>query len=189
MECNTYQEQMSLWVDNKLPQEDIRQIEVHIASCLTCRSGLEALRRVDRLLSSTPMISPAHSFSARFQARLVARKRAHRTWAGLTILALSGLMVMLGATLLLAISGIAVWDSVTASGLLTQSIALLLDVGKAMAASLRLAWLVVKALARGIRHPVFVAYALATAVLIVGWTQTINRHVLARRPITFNVRG
>lgn len=189
MECDTYQEQISLWIDNQLAQDEIRQIEAHTATCLSCRATLDALRRVDRLLTSVPMMTPAPGFTTRFQARLVARRRRRRTWAGILTLTLATLALLLGAMVLLGISGVALWQSLSASGLLTQIIGLLLDLGKVLAASLGLAWLVVGALARGLRHPVFIAYAMATAILVVTWTQVVTRRVLAHRPVTVNSHG
>jgi hypothetical protein len=44
------------------------------------------------------------------------------------------------------------------------------------------AWLILSALARGLRHPIFVAYAVATAILAVVWTEIVARRVLAHRP-------
>jgi anti-sigma factor RsiW len=181
MECDTYREQMSLWLDDQLTQEEMRQMEAHTATCSSCRAALEVLRRVDRLLASTPMVSPAPGFTARFQARLVARRRRHRTWAGFIILVLATLTLTLGGMALLALPGLALWESFSASGVLTQSISLLLDMGEAGVSVLRVAWLIISALARGLRHPVFVAYAMATAILAVTWTEIVARRVLAHR--------
>jgi predicted anti-sigma-YlaC factor YlaD len=183
MECDTYREQMSLWFDRQLTQEEMRQVEAHTTTCPSCRAALEAVRRVDRLLASTPMVSPAPGFTARFQARLVARRRRHRTWVGLIILVLATLTLTLGGMALLALPGLALWESFSASGVLTQSIGLLLDLGEAVVSLLQVAWLILSALARGLRHPVFVAYAVATATLAVVWTEIVARRVLAHRPV------
>jgi predicted anti-sigma-YlaC factor YlaD len=182
MECDIYREQMSLWLDQQLTQEAMRQVEAHTTTCSSCRAALEALRRVDRLLASTPMVAPAPGFTTRFQARLAARRRRHRTWAGLIILILATLTLTLGGMALLALPGLALWESFSASGVLTQSIGLLLDMGEAMLSLLQVAWLILSALARGLRHPIFVAYAVATAILAVVWTEIVARRVLAHRP-------
>lgn len=183
MECDAYREQMSLWLDNQLTPDDIRRIEAHTATCASCRAALSAWQRIDRLLASVPMASPAPGFATRFQARLVTRRRRYRTWAGLTTLGLTTLVLFLGGAVLLALSGLAIWENLSASGVLTQSIGLLLDLGKAMGATFRLVWLILGALAQGLRHPVFIAYALVTAFLVVAWTQIVTRRVLAYRPI------
>jgi predicted anti-sigma-YlaC factor YlaD len=187
MDCDTYQEQMSLWLDSQLTQSEVQRIEAHTATCPTCRATLDALSRVDRLLTLAPMMAPAPDFTARFQTRLVARRRRRRTWVGLLILTLATLAILLVPMILLASSGVALWESISASGLLTQVIALLLDLGKVLVASLKLVWLVVSALAQGLRHPIFVIYVIATATLVVVWTQIITRRALARRPVAVNL--
>jgi predicted anti-sigma-YlaC factor YlaD len=183
MECDTYQEQMSLWIDGQLPEDEIRHIESHAAVCASCRTSLDALRRLDRLLSAAPMIAPVPGFTERFQARLVTRRRRSRTWAGLLTLTLATLVLVLGATAVLAASGLTLWDNFPITGLT----GLLLDLGKAMAVSLNLTWLILSALARVLRHPGFIAYFASTAILIAAWTQIITRHVRAHRPISASI--
>lgn len=184
MECNNYQEQMSLWIDNQLTPNEIREIEAHTATCLTCRTSLEALKRLDRLLNAAPMVSPTPGFSSRFQARLATRHRRRRTWAGLLTLTLATLVLVLGAVAVLTISGLALWGNLPISLILPQATSLLLDLGKAVVASMNLAWLIVSALARGLQHPAVIAYVAATAILITAWTQIVARRVLVRRPVS-----
>ena len=183
MECDTYQEQMSLWIDGQLTEDEIRHIETHTAACASCRTYLDTLRRLDRLLSTAPMIAPVPGFTERFQTRLVTRRRRSRTWAGLLTLTLATLVLLLGAMAVLAASGLTLWDNFAITGLT----GLLLDLGKAMAVSLNLTWLILSALARVLRHPVFIAYFAATAILIAAWTQIITRHVRAHRPISASI--
>jgi hypothetical protein len=108
---------------------------------------------------------------------------------GLAILTVATLALLLGTMILLGISGVALWQNLSASGLLTQGIGLLLDLGKAMAAFLRLVWLVISAFAQGLRHPAFIAYAIATAAMVVAWTQIVTRRILSHRPVTINSHG
>jgi predicted anti-sigma-YlaC factor YlaD len=183
MDCDTYREQMSLWLDNRLTQDEIRQIETHTATCASCRVALSAWQRVDRLLTSVPMASPAPGFTTRFQARLATQRRRRHTWAGLAILGLATLGLFMGVATLLALSGLAFWESLSASGVLTQGIGLLLDLGKAMAVFFELAWVILDALAQGARHPVFIAFALATAFLVVAWTQIVTRRTFVHHPL------
>ncbi len=182
MECDTCREWMSLWLDNRLTQGEIRQVESHTATCPACRALLDAIHRVDRLLAAAPMMSPAPGFTARFQARLSSRRRRYRTWAGLVTLALATLALSLATMILLAIPGLTLWENLSTSGMLAQSIGLLLDLAQACVALLKLAWLIVGALARGLRHPIFIAYIVATAILTVVWAQVVTRRVLAHRP-------
>lgn len=187
MECDTYQEQMSLWLDDQLAEDEIRHIEAHVASCTSCRTSLDALRRVDRLLDAAPMIVAVPGFTERVQTRLVTRRRRSRTWAGLLTLALATLVILLGATALLAATGLTLWGNLAIAGLLPQATGLLLDLGKAMAAFLNLTWLIASALARGVRHPLFISYVTATTIMIAVWTQIVTRHIRAHRPITANL--
>lgn len=189
MECNTYREQMSLWIDDQLNQDQIQRIEAHVAVCPACRATLDAFQQVDRLFSSIPMMSPVPGFSARFQVRLAARRRRRRTWAGLATLIVATLALLGGTSILIALSGLALWGSLTTSGMLTQMISLLLDLGKAVAASLSLVWLILRALAQGLRHPVFIAYVVATAVLLVVWSQIAMHRTLAYRLIRVGDSG
>jgi hypothetical protein len=98
-------------------------------------------------------------------------------------LTLATLVLLLGATAVLAASGLTLWDNFAITGLT----GLLLDLGKAMAVSFNLTWLILSALARVLRHPVFIAYFAATAILIAAWTQIITRHVRAHRPVLASI--
>jgi anti-sigma factor RsiW len=189
MECDTCQEQMSLWIDDQLTPNEIREIEAHAAACPSCRASLDTLRRLDRLLTSAPMVSPLPGFSDRFQAKLVTRRRRRRTWAGLLTLMLATLALSLGAALLLMLSGLTLWGSLPVGELLPQATSLLLNLGKVAAASLKLTWLILGALARGLRHPVFIVYVAATAILIAVWTEIVLSRTLARHPVSTNLGG
>jgi predicted anti-sigma-YlaC factor YlaD len=189
MECDTYQEQISLWLDDQLTEDEIRQIEAHAATCASCRAAMDTLRRLDRLLDATPMIAPVPGFTERVQARLVTRRRRSRTWAGILTLTVATLVLFIGATAMLAASGLTLWGNLAITGLLPQATGLLLDLGKAVATFLNLTWLIASALARGVRHPVFIAYVAATTILIAVWTQIVTRHIHAHRPVSANLNG
>jgi anti-sigma factor RsiW len=184
MECETYREQMSLWLDRQLAAPDVQRLEAHAETCPACCAAFDAMRRVDRLLASAPMLSPAAGFTARFQARLAVQRRRRRTWAGLLTLALAAAAIIAAAGILAAFTGLSVWGSASGSELLTQTVSLLLHVGQALGASLNLIWLIVTALARAIRHPIFIGYMVATAILLAVWTQIVARRVLASRTVT-----
>jgi hypothetical protein len=87
----------------------------------------------------------------------------------------------------LAATGLTLWGNLAIAGLLPQATGLLLDLGKAMAAFLNLTWLIASALARGVRHPLFISYVTATTIMIAVWTQIVTRHIRAHRPITANL--
>jgi len=184
MECDTCREWMSLWLDGRLVQAEIEQVEEHVATCPDCRTALDALRHVDRLLSAAPLVLPAPGFALRFQARLAARRRRRRTWAGILTLGLATLGILLVTGVLLAFYGLQWWGFLTASGWLGQGVGLLLNLGKAWMALLNLARLVAGGLARCLEHPVVVAYALVTAALTLAWTQIVRRRLVTYPMIT-----
>ncbi len=179
MECNTCREWMSLWLDGRLVQAEIEQVEGHVATCLDCRTALDALRHVDHLLSAAPLVLPAPGFTLRFQARLAARYRRRRTWAGILILGMATLGILLVTGVLLALYGLGWWEFLTTSGWLGQGIGLLLSLGKAGLALLNLARLVASGLVRCFEQPVVIAYALVTAALTMAWTHIVRRRVPA----------
>jgi predicted anti-sigma-YlaC factor YlaD len=189
MECETYREHMSLWLDQQLTSQEIQQLEAHTAACPSCRAVLEEFSHVNWLLASAPMMAPAPGFAVRFQARLIARRRRRRTWAGFLTLALGSLGILLGVTVLLTISGLAVWESISSSGLLEHGIGLVLDLARTGADILSLLWLIMSALARGTRHPIFIAYIAGTALLFAAWTHVVASRVLASQPAHIDARG
>jgi len=184
MECDTCREWMSLWLDGRLVQAEVEQVEEHIATCADCRMALDALRHVDRLLSAAPLVLPAPGFTLRFQARLAARRRRRRTWAGILTLGLATLGILLVTGVLLALYGLQWWEFLTASGWLGQGVGLLLSLGKAWVALLNLARLVAGGLARCLAHPAIAAYAIVTAALTLAWTQIVRRRLFTSHIVT-----
>jgi len=189
MECDTYQEQMSLRLDGQLTPDEMGQLDAHVATCAVCRTSLDALRRVDRLLVSVPAVSPAPGFTSRFEARLAARRHRRRAWAGLLTLMVGTLFLLVAAMTLVTISGLVLWESLSADGLLIPVVALVLDLGKALAAALKLIWLVLSAMARGTRHPAFVAFSLAGAILTVIWAQLAAHRALVPNRVAVELEG
>jgi anti-sigma factor RsiW len=176
---------MSLWLDGRLVQAEVEQVEEHTATCPDCRTALDALRHVDRLLSAAPVALPAPGFTLRFQARLAARRRRRRTWAGILTLGMATLGILLVTGTLLALYGLEWWEFLTASGWLGQGVGLLLSLGKAWMALLNLARLVAGGLVRCLEHPVVAAYAVVTAALTLAWTHIVRRRLLTY-PIVAN---
>jgi predicted anti-sigma-YlaC factor YlaD len=184
MECDTCREWMSLWLDGRLVQAEIEQVEGHVATCPDCRTALDALRHVDHLLSAAPPVLPAPGFALRFQARLAARHRRRRTWAGILTLGLATLGILLVTGVLLALYGLEWWQFLTAGGWLGQAVGLLLNLGKAWMALLNLIRLVAGGLVRCLEHPAVIAYAIVTATLTLTWTYIVRRRVPAYGPAT-----
>jgi hypothetical protein len=91
---------------------------------------------------------------------------------------------LLATIVLLAVSSLELWGSLSVGGWLGQGIGLLLSLGKAGTTLFNLVWLITGALVRGLQHPVCVAYAVVTVILAVTWTQIVKQRVFAYRPAT-----
>jgi anti-sigma factor RsiW len=87
MQCSEISEWMSLHLDDGLSQEQVTQLEVHLARCAACGEEWEALRSLSSQLRAEPMVTPAAGFTARVMQRLQQR-RAHRRrlYGGLSVL-------------------------------------------------------------------------------------------------------
>ena len=187
-ECDTCGERMSLWLDGRLDRAQIEQMEAHIAACPICRATFVAWRRADRVLTSAPTVSPSLGFVARFQTRLAARRRRRYVWAGLVTLAVASVGLWLAAVGLMAVSGLAVWQALSAGGLWGQAVDILLAMGEAGVTFVDFALLVTRALEHSIRHPAFVVYTLVTVILLVSWGRIVGGPVRAYSPIAVDVR-
>ncbi len=187
-ECDTCGERMSLWLDGRLDRAQIEQMEAHITVCPICRATFGAWRRADTGLTSAPTVSPSLGFVARFQTRLAARRRRRYVWAGLVTLAVASVGLWLAVVALMAVSGLAVWQDVSAGGLWGQMIDIFLALGETGVACVDLALLVTRALEHGRRHPAFVAYTLVTVGLLLAWARIVGGRVRVYSPMAVDVR-
>lgn len=187
-ECDTCGGRMSLWFDGRLDPTQIEQLEAHIAVCPICRATFVAWRRADRMLASTPMVWASPGFVARFQTRLAAHRRRRYVWAGLVTLAVASVGLWLAVVAPMAVSGLAAWQAVSASGLWGQMVGIFLALGEAGVIFVDFALLVTRALEHGIRHPAFVAFTLVTIILLVSWARIVGGRVRAYSPMAVDVR-
>jgi anti-sigma factor RsiW len=187
-ECDTCGERMSLWLDGRLDPTQIEQMEAHIAVCPICRAIFVSWRRADRMLASTPTVLPSGGFVARFQTRLDARRRRRNVWAGLVTLAVASVGLWLAVVALMAVSGLAVWQAVSADELWGQMVGIFLALGEAGVTFVDFALLVTRALEHGIRHPAFVAYTLVTGILLVSWARIVGGRARAHSPMAADAR-
>ena len=51
-------EQLLLYLDNDLPEDEKRRIEAHLSTCSTCREELAYLKRIPHALKRMPQTSP-----------------------------------------------------------------------------------------------------------------------------------
>ncbi len=72
--CPQFSERMSLALDHQLSAAEERELRDHLRTCNACRAQWDALQRIERLFTSTPLIAPPAGFAARVSARLVRRE-------------------------------------------------------------------------------------------------------------------
>jgi len=63
MHCEIYREQIELYAEGELDEENQRQLEAHLSACRTCREDLETTRRLFALLKETSAIQPPADLS------------------------------------------------------------------------------------------------------------------------------
>ena len=187
-ECDTCGGKMSLWLDGRLDPTQIEQMETHIAVCPICRATFVAWRRADAMLASTPTVLPSPGFSARFQTRLAARPRRRYVWAGLVTMAVASVGLWLATVAPMAVSGVAVWQAMSAGPLWGQAVGIFLALREAGVTFVDFALLVTRALEHTIRHPAFVAYTLVTVILVMSWARIVGGRVRAFSPMAVDVR-
>lgn len=101
-------EQISLWLDDELSQDEITELQTHLANDPASRHTLEAMQHVDQLLhtAAAHMVLPSSGFTQRFEVRLTHYRtpKPWQTW--LAMAALLGGTVSL-FTIWAVVSGIA----------------------------------------------------------------------------------
>lgn len=81
MSCSGMEKWMMPFVDGRLKPSEQREIEVHLASCATCRLRVNEFRAVAGLLDELPQIEPSVAFDARVRARVAAEPVKQSWWA------------------------------------------------------------------------------------------------------------
>jgi anti-sigma factor RsiW len=81
MSCSGMEKWMMPFVDGRLKPGEQREIEVHLASCATCRLRVNEFRAVAGLLDELPQIEPSVAFDARVRARVAAEPVKQSWWA------------------------------------------------------------------------------------------------------------
>ena len=67
-------ENVSLYLDGLLSQDQVRRMEEHLAQCDACRHEWEAMCWVSSMLKAEPLASPAPGFARRVLSRLQQRE-------------------------------------------------------------------------------------------------------------------
>jgi predicted anti-sigma-YlaC factor YlaD len=173
-ECERCSEAISLWIDGQLAEDEVGELQAHLSACRLCRAASDGLRRVDRLLVAAPMVSPMPGFASRFQSRLAARRNRRQTLIGLAALVLATASLMAAASGAVILSGLEMWQEMSAADLIDQTARTVMSLGKAVAACFNIALVVGRALEQAISHPVFVGYAVMTALLAAAWVWVVG---------------
>jgi hypothetical protein len=86
---------------------------------------------------------------------------------------------------ILIIPDLDAWQQAATGAWLAPLPGLCLTLGAAGLALLKLAWVVANALARGLSHPLFLAFVLVTALLVAVWSRVVTGRVWAYRSASF----
>jgi predicted anti-sigma-YlaC factor YlaD len=98
MRCQQATELMSLELDDMLGEVERRELEAHLATCLTCQQTWTAMRRISELLETAPMVGPEPGFAKRVNTRIVERRSRKQLFTGYAILG-AGLLLLLALPL------------------------------------------------------------------------------------------
>jgi len=101
MLCSDYSEQISLYLDGLLDQEQVTRLQAHLAHCEACRAEWEAVHWLSSILEAEPAAAPAPDFAARGNLRLQRRETRRRRVRG-------GIGVLLGSVGLWGAAAVAV---------------------------------------------------------------------------------
>ena len=63
MNCNKFQEQISLYLDNKLSLEEVKELMKHLESCSNCKQLHDDFVKVKKVLSTKPKINISDNFT------------------------------------------------------------------------------------------------------------------------------
>jgi anti-sigma factor RsiW len=81
MSCSRMEKWILPYVDGRLKESELREVEGHLASCATCRLRVNEFRAVAGLLDELPQIEPSAAFDARVRARVAAEPVKQSWWA------------------------------------------------------------------------------------------------------------
>jgi hypothetical protein len=88
-----------LFERDDLKGSDRLALEDHLQECDACRRLASQWASVEARLTKAPMLAPITGFSARFQARLMLRRRKRRSWIGV-LLGLGGASILITVVIL-----------------------------------------------------------------------------------------
>jgi predicted anti-sigma-YlaC factor YlaD len=178
---------MSLALDQRLAQGEVRCLEEHLKQCPTCQEEWETMQRVSRLFTEAPLVGPPPGFADRVMQRLAQRQaRRQRLLAGgaLVVVCLSLVALALPETVRwLAM----LWQVLTEPALLSHGaklVAQLLDLAESLG---RACWLVTIALFSSFNQLALLGYPLLVLALTALWIHLVAGRRGGYRPLINDV--
>ena len=110
MNCKEIEIHAIEYMDGKLAGEELKSVDVHLASCGPCANRLRGFSDVSAMLGSWESIAPSASFDARLERRLASDEAPAMGWWQRFVLSLSwfpvGKPALAGALLGVALFGV-----------------------------------------------------------------------------------
>ena len=78
MRCNVSTRLLQLYVDNRLPLDRMRSLEMHLADCPACREELFLLKEVDTALKGLEMVTEPADLTANVMKRVALNTQQQR---------------------------------------------------------------------------------------------------------------
>lgn len=79
MKCNEISDKLSLYIDNELSHEEMRQMEEHLQTCENCQKELKEYRELISMLQSLPEQEPPEGYCKRLHNKLLENKPGQKT--------------------------------------------------------------------------------------------------------------
>jgi anti-sigma factor RsiW len=72
MNCNEISDKLSLYIDDELSSEEMKQVEEHLNSCENCQKVLDEYRNLISVLKNLPEEEPPEGYCERLHEKLLA---------------------------------------------------------------------------------------------------------------------
>jgi anti-sigma factor RsiW len=81
MSCNRMESRILPYVDGRLKNGEMKEMEAHLKTCAACQLRVNEFRAVSGLLDELPQIEPSGAFDARVRARVAAEPVKQSWWS------------------------------------------------------------------------------------------------------------
>lgn len=76
MQCHRAGEQLQLYLDHRLPWEQVRALEAHLLSCPACRAEMLVLEHITRDIETLPLVAEPEQMHLQIMQRVAAIDRS-----------------------------------------------------------------------------------------------------------------